>query len=181
MKFKRVLRLASLLAVFAVSTVPAVAGGETDQIVRHMKTRYKAKKVKVPFMWLARLAVKIAKPAGVKSFNVTLFEGLQIERESVDREMQVKMRESFGPEWSPILRFRSREGQQIYMYMRDAGETSVKIALVSIDGSDAAVVRATINPERLADFIDNPRIFGIGLSSKKDPVQTVTEEDKPKQ
>jgi hypothetical protein len=160
--------------------MPAMAGGETDQIVRHMKTRYKAKKVKIPFMWLARVAVRIVKPAGVKSFKVTLFEGLQIEGESVDREMQLKMRESFGPDWSPILRVKSREGQQVYMYMRDAGESSVKIALVSIDGSDAAVIRATINPDRLADFIDNPRIFGVGLSNKNEPRQTSIEAEKPK-
>lgn len=168
MKFKRTFVLGALLFVFAFTTLPAMAGGETDQIVRHMKSRYKAKKVKIPFMWLAKLAVKIARPAGVKSFNVTLFEGLQFEGETLDREMQVKMRESFGLEWSPILRVRSREGQQVYMYMRDAGETSVKIALVSIDGTDAAVVRATINPGRLAEFIDNPRIFGIGLSDKNE-------------
>jgi hypothetical protein len=48
------------------------------------------------------------------------------------------------------------------MYMREAGK-SVKIAVVTIDKQQAAVIRATFNPEKLADFINDPKIFGISL------------------
>ena len=155
---------AFLFLTFSLNAPEAHAkGGEYKQIVRHLKSKYQAKKVKIPFMWLARFAVSVVRPAGVKSFSVTIFEDLKFSRETLDEEMQAAMRNSFGAEWTSILRVRSRTGEQVYMYMRDAGKDSVKISLVTINNQQAAVIRATINPDRLAEFMDNPKIFGISL------------------
>src|SRR4028118_1169005 len=76
--------------------------GEYKAIVSHLKTKYKAKKVKIPFMFLARFAVSVVRPAGVKSFSVTLFEDLKFSRETLDAEMQTAMKNSFTTDWSPI-------------------------------------------------------------------------------
>ncbi|MFN2501334.1 MAG: hypothetical protein ABR530_04920 [Pyrinomonadaceae bacterium] len=154
---------AVLLLSFAFA-VPAAYSkpGEFDQIVKHLKIKYQAKKVSIPFLWLARAAVKVVRPAGVKSFNVTLFENLKFSKETLDLEMQNVMRSSFGPEWTSIFRVRSKDDQQAYMYMREDGK-NVKLALVTIDKNQAAVIRATFSPERLADFINDPKIFGISL------------------
>jgi len=156
-----------LAFTFAAPVATNAKDGEYKQIVRHLKTKYKAKKVKIPFMFLARMAVSIVRPAGVKSFSVTLFEDLKFSKETLDAEMQEAMRSSFDASWSPVFRVRSRDGQQAYMYMSEAGKDSVKIALVTIDKEQAAVIRATINPDKLAEFMDNPRIFGISLDDGK--------------
>ena len=169
-----------LAFTFAAPLAANAKGGEYKQIVRHLKTKYKAKKVKIPFMFLARLAVSIVRPAGVKSFSVTIFEDLKFSKETLDTEMQEAMRSSFDESWSPVFRVRSRDGQQAYMYMSEAGKESVKIALVTIDKQQAAVIRATINPDKLAEFMDNPRIFGISLDDGKKQAETPekTEETK---
>jgi len=160
---KLLITLTLLFLVFSFSALNANANGnEYKKIVSHLKTKYRAKKVKIPFMFLARFAVSVVRPAGVKSFSVTLFEDLKFSRETLDAEMQSAMKNSFGAGWSPILRVRSRTGEQVYMYMREAGK-SVKIAVVTIDKAQAAVIRATFNPEKLADFVNNPKIFGISL------------------
>ncbi len=155
---------ALLILAFTFTALPANAKGtnEYKAIVKHLKTKYQAKKVKIPFMFLARFAVSVVRPAGVKSFSITLFEDLKFSRETLDKEMQSAMRNSFSADWIPIFHVRSREGQQAYMYMREAGK-SVKITLVTIDKEQAAVIRATFNPERLAEFINDPKIFGISL------------------
>ena len=184
MKKKLLLALAFSLLVFAL-TVPAKAKpNEYKAIVQHLKSKYQAKKVNIPFMWLARFAVSVVRPAGVKSFSVTLFEDLKFSRETLDAEMQAAMRNSFGPEWSPILRVRSHDGQQAYMYIREAGQ-NLKITLVTIDKQNAAVIRATFSPDRLAEFINDPKIFGISLNDndeqKEEPGQdqsTSTEQKK---
>lgn len=165
-----------LAFTFAASTANA-KGNEYEQIVRHLKTKYQAKKVKIPFMWLARFAVSIVRPAGVKSFSITLFEDLKFSRDTLDEEMQSAMRDSFGAEWSPILHVRSRDGEQVYMYMREAGK-NVKISLVTIDKDQAAVIRATINPDKLAEFMDNPKIFGISLDDGEKTTQNDSTETK---
>lgn len=146
-------------------TAPKVSAGdkEYDAVVRHLKSKYQAKKVKIPFMWLARFAVKVVRPAGVKSFNVTLFENVNFSFDTLDAEMQDAMKNSLSADWSPIFKVRSREGQQAYMYMREA-DKDVKIMLVTMDKQNAAVIRAKFSPDKLAEFVNNPRIFGISLN-----------------
>lgn len=165
---KKVLIVLTLSLLTVAFTAPVVNAktNEYDAIVKHLKTKYQAKKVHIPFMWLARFAVKIVRPAGVKSFNVTLFQDLKFSRESLDLEMQEVMKNSFSPEWGSILHIRSREGQQVYMYMRDAGK-DVKLTVVTIDKDEAAVIRATFNADKLAQFINDPKIFGISLNDDK--------------
>ena len=142
---------------------------EYELIVRHLKTKYRAKKVNIPFIWFARFAVSMVRPAGVKSFSITLFEDLKFSAETLDYEMQEAMKKSFGEaEWSSILRARSAEGQQAYMYMRESGK-NVKVALVAIDKKNAAIIRATFSPERLAEFINDPKLFGISLKDNGPP------------
>jgi hypothetical protein len=157
-----------LLAFAAASAVQAKTKSrkEYEAIVYHLKTQYHAKKVNLFVMWAARAIVSIAHPAGVKSFSLTVFDHLKFAQDKVDNEMQAAMRNSFGPEWSSIFHIRSREGQHAYMYMRDAGE-NVRVVLVTIDKENAAVIRATFSPDKLAEFINNPKIFGISLGDDK--------------
>jgi len=158
---------ACLILVFTFAAPQANAGGkEYKNVVKHLKTKYQAKKVKIPFVWLARFAVRVVRPAGVKSFSVTMFEDLKISRETLDGEMQSVMKNSLSADWSPILRVRSQKGEQVYMYMREAGK-SLKIMVVTIDKNQAAVIRAAFNPDKLAEFVNNPKIFGISLEGDR--------------
>lgn len=176
-KKKLFLMVVLSLSVFTFAAPPAEAKGkEYKKIVSHLKTKYKAKKVRIPFMWLARFAVGIVRPAGVKSFSVTLFEDLKFSRDTLDAEMQAALSNSFSEEWSPILRVRSRTGEQVYMYMREAGE-NVKITLVTIEKEQAAVIRATFEPDKLADFINDPKIFGVSLNDNNRQTKDKTNEN----
>lgn len=175
MRRKTKLASISLLSVFALCAFSAPAASakinEYKAIVNHLKTKYAAKKVEIPFLWLARFAVRAAHPAGVKSFSVTMFENLKAApAAALDADMRAAMRNSMGAEWSSILRVRSQtDGSQIYMYMRPAGENNVKIMIVTIDRNQAAVVRAKISPDKLAEFVENPKIFGVSLGGDAAP------------
>src|SRR5262245_22050077 len=173
-----VVPLAFLLLGLTVGAPLASAkdGNEYDQIVKHLKTKYGAKKVRLPGMWLARFVVSMVRPAGVKSFNIAVFDGLAFSGETLDAEMQKAMRSSMGPEWSSLLRVRSREGSQVYMYMRESG-SSVNIMLVTIDKKEGAIIRATINPEKLAEFINDPKIFGVSLNDNGKQITTKSGEE----
>ncbi|MEO5858596.1 MAG: hypothetical protein ABIR33_06565 [Pyrinomonadaceae bacterium] len=167
---KKLLSVVALSLSVIFAAMPAQAKtSEYDLIVRHLKAKYKAKKINIPFMWLARFAVSVSRPAGVKSFSITLFKDLKFSYSELDKEMQAAMRNSFGPAWIPAVRVRTRKGQQVYMYMREDGNV-VKIALVTIDNQEAAIIQATFSPDRLADFINNPKILGIKLADDPAPV-----------
>lgn len=158
--------LTVLLSGYSAASVPR-GGNEYDAVCDHLEEKYGGEKVKIPFMWLARMAVGIVRPAGVKAFKVTIYRNLKFSPGSLDTEMRTVMSEAFGEDWSPILRVISRDGQQVYMNMREY-KNSVKVLLVSIDRDEAVVVRARFNPEKLAEFIGNPKIFGISLDGKSD-------------
>ena len=167
----------SFILLCAGTNLAKVKPREYNAVVQHLKTKYKAKKVNLFVMWMARAFVSVTRPAGVKSFSLTVFQNLKFSRESVDSEMQAVMRNSYGPEWSEIFHVRSRTGQQAYLYMRDAGE-NVKVVLVTIDTENAAVIRATFSPDKVADFINDPKIFGISLNDDKPSTEKPTEINK---
>jgi hypothetical protein len=171
--------LALLLSILVFASSAIAKPSEFDLISRHLKQHYKAKKVSIPFLFLAKAIVHIAKPAGVKSFGVSLYSDLQFSFDTIDTEMQQAMRSSFGPEWTSVFHVRSRDGQQAYMYMKEDGN-DVKLAVVTIEKDGAAIIRATISPDRLASFINDPSVFGISLgdkNSEKQPPQTPTSID----
>jgi hypothetical protein len=172
MKLKNYFLFALLLAViiFAVDKVNA-QGKAYGKITNHLETKYQAKKVKIPFMWLAKIAVKIVKPAGVKSFNVTLYENLTFSKATLDAEMKSAMEDSLGAEWSPLIRVRSRDGQQVYLYTKEEGE-NVRLMFVAIDKANATVVRAKFNADKFVEFLNNPKIFGVPLNDKVEENKT---------
>ena len=175
---KKKILVAALFLIFAFAAPQTQAKpSEYKALVNHLKTKYQAKKVKIPMLWLARFAVSVARPAGVKSFSITVFEKLKFSPETLDEEMQSAMRNSFSADWSPILRVRSRTGEQVYMYMREAGN-SVKITLVTIDKDQASIIRATFNPDKLAEFMNDPKIFGVSLDDTEKQTFNKKSEDK---
>lgn len=177
---RKIIPVVVLLGLLLSAAVPEAAakGSEYDAVCDHLKSKYSAKKVRIPFMWLARFAVGIVRPAGVKSFKVTAFRDLRFSPDRLDDEMKLVMREAFDDEWVPILRVRSHGGEQVYMNMREAGR-NVKILLVTIDRDEAFVVRAKFDPEKLAGFIEDPKIFGISLDGRERDAPSDAPPDEP--
>ena len=162
----------SLAVILSISFSAAAVSANTKPreykaIVYHLKSRYKAKKVNLFVMWAARALVGMVKPAGVKSFSLTVFQHLKFSNETVDAEMQAAMRKSYGPEWTPVFHVRSRTGQQAYLYLRE-DHLDVKVVLVTIDTENAAVIRATFSPDKLIEFLNDPQIMGIKLNDNKE-------------
>jgi hypothetical protein len=133
-----------------------------DAITRHLKSQYKAKKRGIPFMGLARFAVKLIHPAGVKNIKVAIFEELDHVPAAGNNELNAIMRNALSAEWQPLVRIRSRDGEQMYVYATEDSK-SVNLMVVNIDGSDAVVARVQLSPERLKEFLENPKILGISL------------------
>lgn len=77
-KQKRVLMHALVAFIFAAAMLSAASqtaradDPEFDAIAKHLKLRYNAKRIHIPFLGLANFFVKIIKPAGVKSFKVAI-------------------------------------------------------------------------------------------------------------
>jgi hypothetical protein len=153
--------LIALLSVCA-SSAAAQSNQGFDVIAKHLKTRYQAKKKGIPLLGLAKFAVRIVKPAGVKSISISLFEELKNTGELPDSELSGLMRNAMTPEWMPLLSVRKRTGDQVYVYAAESGK-DIKLAVLVINQTNAAIVRVKISPDSLRKFMDDPRIMGISL------------------
>lgn len=160
--------LAALLVTAALITAAAPAARaddpEFDAITTQLKSHFNARRISIPFLGLANFFVKIVRPAGVKSFKVAIFEDLSFAPgQSTPSGVSALMRSALSPEWQPLVRVRSRDGEQLYVYAREAGE-NIKLMVVNIDQTDAVVARVKLSPKRLAEFLQNPKILGISIN-----------------
>ena len=152
-----------LLSLLCLLPAPARAkGGDFDAVVRNVKAACGGRRVRIPFLGLASFATKVVRPAGVKSFKLAVFEDL--ERAGDAARLGAAVSQALGPEWRPLVRARSRrEGGQAHVYVREAGD-DLKLMIVTIDGDQATVIRAKVNPEALARFARDPKLLGISLN-----------------
>ena len=152
---------AALLLAF-VFFLPATArADEFDDVVKNVRAACGGKKVRVPFLGLAGFATKLVRPAGVKSFKLAIFEDLK--REGDLSGLSAAIGQSLGPQWRPLVRIRAGRGaEQTHVYVRDAGD-NLKVMIVMLDGDQATVIRAKVNPEALAKFARDPKILGVSL------------------
>ena len=72
------------------------------------------------------------------------------------------MRNALSADWQPMVRVRSREGEQVYVYARGDG-ANIKMMVVTVDHDEAVVTRFKFSPEKLSEFLNNPKILGISL------------------
>ena len=153
--------LAALLLVFFFSVPAAARADDFDAVVKNVRAVCGGKRVRIPFLGLAGFATKLVRPAGVKSFKLAVFE--DVTRSGDVSGLGAAIGQSLGPEWRPLVRIRSGRGaEQTHVYIREAGD-NLKLMIVTLDGDQATVIRAKVNPEALAKFARDPKILGISL------------------
>jgi len=159
------------ITVLLVSLAPtiALAGDESfSSVVKHIKSNYHAKQQGFfGAMMLARLAVKIIKPAGVKNFKVALLRDLDYSEAPGQQggEFHSFIRSKIDPAWTPLVQYSSpREKQWTYVYVSREKE-DVKLLVVTLQAKDAVVLQTKFSPDKLVEFMNNPQIMGITLNS----------------
>ena len=160
-------RIAAAGLMLALLAGVALADDKSySQVVKHIKTNYRAKQQGFfGMMMLARFAVKLIKPAGVKNFKVTLLRDLDYTGgpSPESKEFHAYLRNKITPEWTPLVSYSApRERQWTYVFTTPEKE-DIKLLVVTVQKQDAVVVQAKISPARLAEFMNNPQIMGISL------------------
>ena len=153
--------LVVLLLAFVVSSPASARADDFDAVVKNVRAACGGRKVRIPFLGLAGFATKLVRPAGVKSFKLAVLEDLT--RAGDVSGLGAAVGQSLGPGWRPLVRIRSGRGaEQTHVYVREAGD-NLKLMIVTLDGDQATVIRAKVNPEALARFARDPKILGVSL------------------
>ena len=154
--------VAALLLLFVLFSPATTRADDFDVVVRNVRAACGGRKVRIPFLGLASFATRVVRPAGVKSFKLTVLEDLT--RAGDVSGLGATIERSLGPEWRPLVRIRSGRGaEQTIIYVRDAGD-NLKLMIVALDRDQATVIRAKVNPEALARFARDQKLLGVSLS-----------------
>ena len=167
---KRLLtRLSITVVILTLAPAASLAGDESfSSVVKHIKSNYHAKQQGFfGAMMLARFAVKIIKPAGVKNFKVVLLRDLDYSEAPSPRNGQFHsfIQSKIDPMWTPLVQYSSpREKQWTYVYVTREKD-DVQLLVVTLQQTDAVVLQTKFSPDRLIEFMNNPQIMGITLNS----------------
>lgn len=160
-------RLSIAVTVMLLAPAVSLAGDESfSSVVKHIKSNYRAKQQGFfGMMMLARFAVKVVKPAGVKNFKVTMLTDLDYSGAARPEtaEFHAAIRNRIHPTWQPLIQYSApREKQWSYIYVTE-DKKDVKILAVTVQERQAFVFQLKFSPEKLSQFISDPKLMGISL------------------
>jgi hypothetical protein len=135
---------------------PSRAGdGEFHSLVERMSAYYQKRPMR--FMgWLNFLANRFT-PDGVSHFQMVIFEDIDSSRTPPDEEFESSLASLVGPSYQPFVRVHDvRSGEWTCIYTRESGKTRVEMLIVSIDSSDAVLMKMQLKPEAMREWVDEP-------------------------
>lgn len=161
---RHVLSIALLLClVTAPFTTVRAKDRDFEMIVNHIKREYGGKQQRIFGFSLAKLFVRIAKPAGVKSVDFAVFEDLP-DATGKGSSLANALRSNLSQTWQPVVRvYSKRENEQTYIFLRPA-KKDIEVLVVSMDQHEATVVKAKVSPDALEKFM-NDNDFMADLSA----------------
>lgn len=149
-------RLAAALLLIAM-TLPLHAAGFAD-LARAIDSQHGVSRTWIPFLGVARFAVRMVHPEGVRDFQLVVFDGA----EKVEpKNLQRIMHENVGPGFTPLVRAWSRkhgrDNEWSFIYARPHGNGRIELVILAHDDEDTALVRVDVDADKLARELDNPR------------------------
>ena len=150
MNSTRRLLIALLLVVV---TVPAFA--DFSSLARAIDSRSGVKRIWIPFLGLARIAVRVVEPEGVRDFQLATFEGTENLR---PEELQAIMRNKVGKGFTPLVQVWSKKSREwSFIYARPHGR-NVELIVLAHEDEETVLVRIDVDADMVARTInDHPR------------------------
>lgn len=147
-------RIAAALVALAI-TVPMYA--DFGAVARAIDAEKGVKRVWIPFLGIARLAVRVVAPKGMRDFQLVTFEGA----DKVDpQRLQQVMDEKLGKGFVPLVRVWSKKSGKkdwSFIYVRPHGKDRIELVILAHDDEDTALVRVDVDAEVLARELGEPR------------------------
>ena len=142
------LAAATLLILFVAGPLYA----DFNAVARAIDSQRGVSRVWIPFLGLARVAVWVARPEGVRDFQLVTFEGTK----NVDgRAMQRLVQSKIGPGYTPLVQTWSRKkGEWSFIYAKPTGGKFMELVVIAHDGDETVLVRVDVNADVVAREIN---------------------------
>ncbi len=126
--------------------------------------------------WFAGIATKVARPEGVKSLRMAIFEDQDFTPRDGEAQFEQAVAGALQEDWQPLVRVRSnRDGERTYIYAREQGK-DVRMFIVTIEASEAVVLEVKMNAEKFAQMVDEPKHMDEAFRQKDECPRPATTE-----
>jgi hypothetical protein len=148
----------AILSLALLQMLPAPARAEDQDfhlLVERMSDYYQKRPMR--FMgWLNFFANRFT-PQGVSHFQMAIFDDIDNSRTPPSEDLESSLASLVGPSYQPFVRVHDvRSGEWTCIYMRESGKTRVEMLIVSIDSSDAVLMKMQLKPDALREWVDEP-------------------------
>ena len=147
-------RLAAALVLLAVS-LPLYA--DFASLAKAIDSKSGVKRIWIPFLGVARFAIRMVQPEGVRDFQLATFSGT----DKVDpRELQSLMREKIGPGFMPLVQVWSRKAgkkEWSFIYAKPNANDRIELVVLAHDDEETVLVRVDVDADMIARELGEPR------------------------
>jgi hypothetical protein len=165
---------ASFPLVAACLVLPAAARDrEFSAAVHHIERTYHVHRNHRFLMWGVGMIVKVARPEGVRSLHIALFEDQKFSGIGDDMQFTSLLEKALARSaaqhgvtevWQPFVRVWSRrDGERTYIYARPRGN-DLELFIVSLESDEAVVLKLRMNPDKLDEMVDEPKKASQGVT-----------------
>lgn len=114
------------------------------------------RRIWIPFLGVARFAVRMVQPEGIRDFQLATFSGT----DHVDpRELQSLMRQKIGPGFTPLVQVWSRKHgkkEWSFIYARPGVKDRIELVILAHDDEETVLVRVDVDADMIARELDRP-------------------------
>jgi hypothetical protein len=147
-----------------------------DAVVHAVSTTYHARQSLKFISWFAGMATKFARPEGVKSLRMAIFEDQDFTPRGDEEVFARAVDSALQKDWQPLVRMRSKRAQErTFIYARDAGK-DVKLFLVSLESSEAVVMEVKMSARRFSQMINEPENMSASLRDRNSRTNSASDE-----
>jgi hypothetical protein len=147
-------RLAAAALLLVVVAQPLHAG--FAEVAHAIDSQRGVSRIWIPFLGVARFAVRLVAPEGIHDFQLVTFKGA----DNVDpKELQKILRAKIGPGFSPLVQVWSRKSSEwSFIYARPGADGRIELVVLAHDNEDTVLVRVDVDAVKLArELNDSPR------------------------
>ena len=146
-------RVAAALVILAVS-LPLYA--DFASLARAIDAKSGVRRIWIPFLGVARFAVRVVQPEGIRDFQLATFSGT----DNVDpRELQSLMRQKIGPGFTPLVQVWSRKHgkkEWSFIYAKPGANDRIELVILAQDDEETVLVRVDVDADMIARELDRP-------------------------
>jgi hypothetical protein len=148
-------RAAAALLLLTVVALPLHA--DFASTARAIDAQQGVKRIWIPFLSIARVAVRMIEPEGVRDFQLATFEGA----DDLDPQMlRDLIRTKAGAGFVPLVQVWSKKSKEwSFIYARPAkGMDRLELMILAHDSQDTVLVRVEVDANMIArELKDRPR------------------------